>query len=88
MEKPIIKVDLQGPDGNVFALMFKARAAMIAAAIQPGESSTQRRWKREAAQREASEMKKSVLEAHSYDEALDAISKYVTIQDERRRPMK
>lgn len=29
MEKPIIEVDLQGPDGNVFALTAKARAAIL-----------------------------------------------------------
>ena len=87
MEKPIIKVDLQGPDGNVFALMFKARAAMIAA-VPPGRNSTQRRWKREAAHLEAAKMMKAVMQSHSYDEALDAISKYVMIKDERRRPMK
>ncbi len=87
MGKPIIKVDLQGPDGNVFALMAKARAAMIAA-VPRGGNSTQRRWKREAAYLEAAKMMKSVMQSHSYDEALDAISEYVTIQDERRWPMK
>ncbi len=87
MEKPIIKVDIQGLDGNVFALMAKARAAIIAA-VPPGGNSTQRRWKREAAHLEVAKMMKSVMQAHSYDEALNAISKYVTIQDERRRPMK
>ena len=60
MEKPIIKVDLQGPDGNVFALMFKARAAMIAA-VPPGGNSTQRRWKREAAHLEVAKMMKAVM---------------------------
>ncbi len=87
MEKPKIKVDLQGPDGNVFALMFKARAAMIAA-VPPGGNSTQRRLKREAAHLEAAKMMKAVMQSHSYDEALNVISKYVTIKDERRRPMK
>lgn len=87
MEKPIIKVDLQGPDGDVFALMNKARAAIIAA-VPRGGNPTQRRWKREAAQLEASKMMKAVMQTHSYNEALDVIREYVTIQDERRQPMK
>lgn len=87
MEKPIIKVDLQGPDGNVFALMRMARAAIMAA-VQRGGNSTQRRWKREAAERESSRMMEAVMQAHSYDEALEVIRRYVTIQDERRLPMK
>ena len=85
MEKPIIIVDLQGSEGNVFALMVKARAAMIAA-VPRGGNSTQRRWKREAAQVEVARMMKAVMQAHSYDEALDAIGEYVTIQSERRPP--
>jgi len=86
MEKPIVKVDLQGPDGNVFALMRMARAAIIAA-VPRGGNSTQRRWKREAAECEADRMMKAVMRTHSYDEALEVIRRYVTIQDERGLPM-
>lgn len=83
MEKPIVKVDLSGPDGNVFALMQMARAAMLAA-VPHGGNPTERRWKREHAQGDASEMMKAVMQTHSYDEALEVIGRYVTIQDERR----
>lgn len=83
MEKPIVKVDLQGPDGNVFALMRAARAAMLAA-VPRGGTAVQRRWKREAAEGEADRMMKAVMQTHSYDEALEVIGRYVTIQDERR----
>lgn len=80
MGKPIIEVDLQGPDGNVFALMAKARASIIAA-VPRGGTSTQRRWKREAAQCEANRMMKAVMQTHSYEEALAVIRQYVTIQE-------
>lgn len=83
MEKPIVKVDLQGSDGNVFALMQMARAAILAA-VPRGGNPTERRWKREHAQDDASEMMKAVMQTHSYDEALEVIGGYVTIQDERR----
>lgn len=83
MEKPIVKVDLSGPDGNVFALMQMARAAMLAA-VPRGGNPTERRWRREHAQGDASEMMKAAMQTHSYDEALEVIGRYVTIQDERR----
>lgn len=83
MEKPIVKVDLSGPDGNVFALMQAARAAMLAA-VPRGGNPTERRWRREHAQGDASEMMEAVMQTHSYDEALEVIGRYVTIQDERR----
>ncbi|WP_418981704.1 hypothetical protein [Alistipes sp.] len=79
MEKPIVKVDLQGPDGNVFTLMRAARAAMLAA-VPRGGNPTERRWKREHAEGDASEMMKAVMQSHSYDEALKIIGQYVTIR--------
>ena len=87
MENPIIEVDLRGPDGNVFALMTKARAAIIAA-VPRGGTSTQRRWKREAAQCKADRMMKAVMQAHSYEEALAVIRQYVTIQEKGGASMK
>lgn len=87
MEKAIVEVDLQGPDGNVFALMAKARAAMIAAVPHTG-SATQRRWNREKAEVEAGRMMTAVMQSHSYDEALSVIRQYVTIQEKGGAPMK
>lgn len=85
MEKPIIEVDLQGPDGNVFALMVKARVAMIAAVPCEG-SISQRQWNREKA--EAYEMMQTVMQSHSYGEALSVIRQYVTIQEKGGEPMR
>lgn len=87
MGKPIIDVDLQGPDGNIFALLVKARSAIIAA-VTRGGNSTQRRLKREAARFEADKMMKAVMQTHSYNEALDEIQKYVTIQTKGGEPMR
>ena len=80
MYKAIIEVDLRGPDGNVFALMTKARAAIIAA-VPRGGSAVERRWKREKAECEADKMMRAVMQSHSYDEALSVIRQYVTIQE-------
>lgn len=87
MEKPIIEVDLQGPDGNVFALMMKARAAMIAATQREG-TVFQRQWNREKAEAEAYGMMRAAMQSHSYDEALSVIRQYVTIQEKGGAPMK
>ncbi len=80
MEKPTITIDLHGPDGNVFALMRAARAAILSA-VPLGGSAVQRRWNREKAEGEAGRMMKAAMQSHSYDEALDIIGQYVMIQD-------
>ncbi|BFL28564.1 hypothetical protein K320107C7_09790 [Alistipes shahii] len=87
MEKPIIEVDLQGPDGNVFALMAEARAAMIAAVPCEG-SVSQRQWNREKAEAKAYGMMRAMMQSHSYDEALSVIRRYVTIQEKGGEPMR
>lgn len=80
MEKPTIHVDLQGPDGNVFALMRAARAAILSAVPHVG-SAVQRRWNREEAEGESSRMMKAVMQSHSFDEALNIVRKYVNIEE-------
>ena len=87
MEKPTITIDPHGPDGNVFALMQAARAAIIAAVPHIGLA-VQRRWNREKAEGEAARMMKAAMQSHSYDEALDIIGQYVTIQVKGGEPMK
>lgn len=87
MEKPIIEVDLQGPDGNVFALMAEARIAMIAAAQREG-TVFQRQWNREKAEAKAYGMMRAAMQSHSYDKALSVIRQYVTIREKGGVPMK
>lgn len=80
MEKPVIEVDLQGPDGSVFALMAKARTALMTAIPLHGMvEQRQRRWAEAAGK--ADKMMRAVMQSHSYDEALSVVRQYVTIQE-------
>lgn len=78
MEKPTITIDPAGPGGNVFAVMAEARSAIIAAARKARED---REQDIAAAEAEAGTMMREVMQAHSYDEALCIIRRYVTIQE-------
>ncbi len=86
MDKPIIEVDLQGPDGNVFALMAKARVAIISAVRRPGfrakAPAEELARNQQNAEVVAQLMMQEVMQAHSYTEALDVIRRYVTIREE------
>lgn len=88
MEKPIITVDLQGPDANVFSLMEHARNAIITAVRRPGfrlgRTAEELARDRQNAEIVAEQMTREVMHSHTYGDALDIIRKYVTIQDERR----
>lgn len=83
MEKPTITIDPEGPGGNVFAVMAEARSAIIAAARKACFKKTKedREQGIAAAEAEAGVMMREVMQAHSYDEALGVIRRYVTIQE-------
>ena len=86
MEKPIIVVDLKGAEGNIFALMATARIAIISAARRPGFRIGKLVEESERDQRNAEfvsrQMMNEVMLAHSYDEALGIVRRYVTIREE------
>lgn len=83
MEKPTITIDPTGPGGNVFAVMAEARSAIIAAARNARfmKAREDREQDIAAAEAEAGVMMREVMQAHSYDEALGVIRRYVTIQE-------
>lgn len=83
MEKPTILIDPAGPDGNAFAVMAEARSAIIAAARKSSFMKAREDRKQDiaAAESEAGTMMREVMQAHSYDEALGIIRRYVTIQE-------
>lgn len=83
MEKPTITIDPAGPGGNVFAVMAEARSAIIAAARKASfmKAREDREQDIAAAEAEAGTMMQEVMQAHSYDEALCIIRRYVTIQE-------
>lgn len=85
MEKPTIHVDLSGSQGNVFALMSEARGAIISAVrrlgIQTSKSSEERMKDLYHAKFTAEQMMREVMRAHSYDEALNIVRKYVNIEE-------
>ncbi|WP_304947934.1 hypothetical protein [uncultured Alistipes sp.] len=92
MEKPIIEVDLQGPDGNVFALMAEARVAILSDVRRLG---LQTRKSREEQDRDkahaefvAGQMMREVMQTHTYDGALAIIRRYVNIEQKGGVPMK
>ena len=83
MDKPTITIDPAGPGGNVFAVMAEARSAIIAAARKASFMKVRedREQNIAAAEAEAGGMMREVMQAHSYDEALGIIRRYVTIQE-------
>lgn len=83
MEKPTITIDPEGPGGNVFAVMAEARSAIIAAARKACfmKAREDREQDIAAAEAEAGTMMREVMLAHSYDEVLSVIRRYVTIQE-------
>lgn len=91
MEKPIIQVDLQGPDGNVFALMAKARAAILSDVRRLGFQTRKSREEqdRDKAHAEfvAEQMMREVMQTHTYDGALTIIRRYVNIKQKGGAPM-
>ena len=91
MEKPIIEVDLQGPDGNGFALMAKARAAILSDVRRLGFQTRKSREEqdRDKAHAEfvAEQMMREVMQTHTYDGALTIIRRYVNIKQQGGAPM-
>lgn len=91
MEKPIIQVDLQGPDGNVFALMAKARTAILSDVRRLGFQTRKSREEqdRDKAHAEfvAEQMMREVMQTHTYDGALTIIRRYVNIKQKGGAPM-
>lgn len=91
MEKAIIEVDLQGPDGNVFALMAKARAAILSDVRRLGSQTRKSREEqnRDKAHAEfvAEQMMREVMQTHTYDGALTIIRQYVNIKQKGGAPM-
>ena len=83
MDKPTITIDPAGPCGNVFAVMAEARSAIIAAARKASFMKVREDREQDiaAAEAEAWTMMREVMQAHSYDEALSVIRRYVTIQE-------
>ena len=77
MDKPTITIDPAGPGGNVFAVMAEA-AARKASFMKVRED---REQDIAAAEAEAGTMMREVMQAHSSDEALSVIRRYVTIQE-------
>lgn len=64
-KKPVITVDMDGPEGNIFFIIVKAMKAMIA----------------NGATRETrDEFWRNLKECHSYRESVDMINEYVTIK--------
>ncbi len=84
MEKPIIEVDLQGPDGNVFALMAEARIAILSGVrrlgLQTRKSREEQDRDRAHAEFVAGQMMREVMQTHTYDGALAIIRQYVNIK--------
>lgn len=84
MEKPIIEVDLQGPDGNVFALMAEARVAILSdvrrLGLQTRKSREEQDRDRAHAEFVAEQMMREVMQTHTYDGALAIIRRYVNIK--------
>lgn len=84
MEKPIIEVDLQGPDGNVFALMTEARVAILSnvrrLGLQTRKSREEQDRDRAHAEFVAGQMMREVMQTHTYDGALAIIRRYVNIK--------
>ena len=81
MDKPTITIDPAGPGGNVFAVMAEARSAIIAAARKASFMKVREDREQDIAAAEAGTMMREVMQAHSYDEALSVIRRYVTIQE-------
>lgn len=92
MEKPIIEVDLQGPDGNVFALMAEARVAILSdvrrLGFQTRKSREEQDRDRAHAEFVAGQMMREVMQTHTYDGALAIIRRYVNIKQKGGAPMK
>lgn len=84
MGKPIIEVDLQGPDGNVFALMAEARVAILSdvrrLGLQTRKSREEQDRDRAHAEFVAGQMMREVMQTHTYDGALAIIRRYVNIK--------
>lgn len=84
MEKPIIEVDLQRPDGNVFALMAEARVAILSdvrrLGLQTWKSREEQDRDRAHAEFVAGQMMREVMQTHTYDGALAIIRRYVNIK--------
>ena len=92
MEKPIIEVDLQGPDGNVFALMAEARVAILSdvrrLGLQTRKSREEQDRDKAPAEFVGGQLMREVMQTHTYDGALAIIRRYVNIEQKGGVPMK
>lgn len=88
MEKPTITVDLSGAQGNIFALMSEARAAILSNVRKLGFQTRKSREEQERdkahAEFVAGQMMREVMQTHTYDGALAVIRRYVNIKQKRR----
>jgi hypothetical protein len=62
--KPVMKINLNGPDGNIFAVVGKAIDIMEKA----------------YSEKEIKDLKNRVFNSKSYDEALSVVGEYVKIK--------
>ena len=62
--KPVMKINLNGPDGNIFAVVGKAIDVM----------------KKAYSEKEIKDLKNRVFNSKSYDEALSVVEEYVKIK--------
>ena len=91
MEKPTITVDLSGAQGNIFALMSEARAAILSNVRKLGFQTRKSREEQERdkahAEFVAGQMMREVMQTHTYDGALAVIRQYVNIKQKGGAPM-
>lgn len=91
MEKPTITVDLSGAQGNIFALMSEARAAILSNVRKLGFQTRKSREEQERdkahAEFVAGQMMREVMQTHTYDGALAVIRRYVNIKQKGGAPM-
>lgn len=75
--KPVITIDPDGPEGNIYYILGKAVGALLAKGGWSAESKAR-----------AAAMRKAVLhDASSYREAVSAIEEYVEIKWKGGKPM-
>lgn len=77
MKKPVITIDPDGPEGNIYYILGKAVRALLCA----GDFSA-------GSKEEAGRMRREVRDlSHTYEEAVSAIEEYVEIKWKGGKPM-
>ena len=88
MERPIIELDLKGPEGNIFYILLEACRAIEHSALDGVVPWEQRKLKISNAQFMVTAMHRRVQQAKNYEDALSIIEEYVTIKPKGGLPMK